>query len=314
MKGYSFDERARSVLTAAREEAAALDHEYIGTEHILLGMLASGGGTAIEILENLGVNLAGLRETVLDIVKRGRAGTRFGPDLPFTSRAKKVLDEAMSEAMELHHSYVGSEHLLLGLLREEKGIAAQLLNDAGVTVEDARQKMLELLGTEPAKPRFHTSAWGSPTATAAAENPVVPQYADRIRLVLAAAYDVARRQKSAELTMVHTAIALLEHGRGAANTALDRLDFRRDHAIDALIELSTHGTVAAESVDVLTLNSELTTLLQSVDARHHARGTPPGTHHLLLGIMAAAPDVAEIFAAQRVTAETLRDAVNRVSG
>jgi ATP-dependent Clp protease ATP-binding subunit ClpA len=189
-----------------------------------------------------------------------------------------------------------------------------MLNDIGVTVENARQELLVLFGQSPAKPKFHTSAWGNATASAAAENPVVPRYSDRVRLVLAAAYDVAKRQKSTELTMVHTAIALLEHGRGAANVALDKLDFQREDALSALTKLSARGTVAGESVDVLTLNSELSALLQSVDARNHARGAPPGTHHLLLGIMAAAPDVAEVFATQRVTVETFRDAVNRVSG
>jgi ATP-dependent Clp protease ATP-binding subunit ClpC len=148
MNGYNFTERVRKVLAMAREEAARLHHEYVGTEHILLGLIREGEGVAAAVLQNLSVDLDEIQQKIEETVKKGKAAQTTGPDLPYTSRAKKVLELAMSEARELNHSYVGTEHLLLGLVREEKGIAAQVLTDAGVNLEAARAETLRLLGTE----------------------------------------------------------------------------------------------------------------------------------------------------------------------
>ena len=136
------------VLQMAREEAARLHHEYVGTEHILLGLIREGEGVAAAVLTNLNVDLDEIQQKIEETVKKGKAPAASGPDLPYTSRAKKVLELAMSEARELNHSYVGTEHLLLGLLREEKGIAAQVLTDAGVNLEQARAETLRLLGSD----------------------------------------------------------------------------------------------------------------------------------------------------------------------
>ena len=148
MNGYNFTERVRKVLAMAREEAARLHHEYVGTEHILLGLIREGEGVAAAVLNNLSVDLEEIQQKIEETVKKGKAAQASGPDLPYTSRAKKVLELAMGEARELNHSYVGTEHLLLGLLREEKGIAAQVLSEAGVNLEAARAETLRLLGTE----------------------------------------------------------------------------------------------------------------------------------------------------------------------
>ncbi len=153
MNGYNFTDRVRKVLQMAREEAARLHHEYVGTQHILLGLIREGEGVAAAVLTNLNVDLEEIQQKIEETVKKGKAAAAAGPDLPYTSRAKKVLELAMSEARELNHSYVGTEHLLLGLLREEKGIAAQVLTDAGVNLEQARAETLRLLGSEmPATP------------------------------------------------------------------------------------------------------------------------------------------------------------------
>ncbi len=148
MNGYNFTDRVRKVLQMAREEAARLHHEYVGTEHILLGLIREGEGVAAAVLTNLSVDLDDIQQRIEETVKKGKAPAPEGPDLPYTSRAKKVLELAMSEARELNHSYVGTEHLLLGLLREEKGIAAQVLNDSGVSLEQARAETLRLLGSD----------------------------------------------------------------------------------------------------------------------------------------------------------------------
>ena len=148
MNGYNFTERVRKVLAMAREEAARLHHEYVGTEHILLGLIREGEGVAATVLQNLNVELDEIQQKIEETVKKGKAVQATGPDLPYTSRAKKVLELAMAEARELNHSYVGTEHLLLGLLREEKGIAAQVLTEAGVNLEAARAETLRILGTD----------------------------------------------------------------------------------------------------------------------------------------------------------------------
>src|SRR5690554_1135200 len=144
---YNFTDRVRKVLAMAREEAIRLQHDYVGTEHILLGLIREGEGVAAAVLMNLNVDLEQVHERVEESVLKGKATIALG-ELPYTSRAKKVLEYAMAEARELHHSYVGTEHLLLGLLREEKGIAAQVLNSLGVTLEEARAQTLKLLGSD----------------------------------------------------------------------------------------------------------------------------------------------------------------------
>ena len=166
MNGYNFTERVRKVLAMAREEAARLHHEYVGTEHILLGLIREGEGVAAAVLQNLNVDLDEIQQKIEETVKKGKASQATGPDLPYTSRAKKVLELAMGEARELNHSYVGTEHLLLGLLREEKGIAAQVLTDAGVNLEAARAETLRILGTEmPQTGAAATGGTQTPQAT-----------------------------------------------------------------------------------------------------------------------------------------------------
>ena len=173
MNGYNFTERVRKVLAMAREEAARLHHEYVGTEHILLGLIREGEGVAATVLQNLSVELDEIQQKIEETVKKGKAAQATGPDLPYTSRAKKVLELAMSEARELGHSYVGTEHLLLGLLREEKGIAAQVLTDAGVNLEAARTETLRILGTD-AQPQT-----GGTAASPAGAPPAAPQKGDK---------------------------------------------------------------------------------------------------------------------------------------
>jgi ATP-dependent Clp protease ATP-binding subunit ClpC len=146
MQGYNFTERVRKVLALASEEARLLKHEYVGTEHILLGLIREGDGVATAVLRNLEVDLAEVRRTIEGLVERGRAERPMGPDLPYTSRAKKVLELAMAEARGLNHAYVGTEHLLLGLLAEEKGVAAQVLSSLGVRLGTARSEAVNLLG------------------------------------------------------------------------------------------------------------------------------------------------------------------------
>ena len=144
---YNFTERVRKVLSMARQEAIRLQHDYVGTEHILLGLISEGEGVAAHVLGNLSVDLDRVHERVEESVRKGKATIALG-ELPYTSPARNVLEFAMSEAHELNHSYVGTEHLLLGLLRESKGIAAQVLNSLGVTIDEARAETQKVLGSD----------------------------------------------------------------------------------------------------------------------------------------------------------------------
>ena len=177
MNGYNFTDRVRKVLQMAREEAARLHHEYVGTEHILLGLIREGEGVAAAVLTNLNVDLDEIQQKIEETVKKGKAPAAAGPDLPYTSRAKKVLELAMSEARELNHSYVGTEHLLLGLLREEKGIAAQVLTDAGVNLEQARAETLRLLGSDmPAGPKGGGQSQAVPRTEKKSKTPALDHF------------------------------------------------------------------------------------------------------------------------------------------
>ncbi|MBT8487780.1 MAG: ATP-dependent Clp protease ATP-binding subunit [Gemmatimonadetes bacterium] len=163
---YNFTDRVRKVLAMAREEAIRLQHDYVGTEHILLGLIREGEGVAAAVLQNLSVDLDQIHERVEESVRKGKATIALG-ELPYTSRAKKVLEFAMAEARDFNHSYVGTEHLLLGLLREEKGIAAQVLNSLGVTLDEARGETLKVLGSEmsPSEPAGIGGSGGESSGT-----------------------------------------------------------------------------------------------------------------------------------------------------
>lgn len=140
-----FTERARRVIVLARQEAGRLNHDYIGVEHLLLGLIKMGEGLAIDILRGLGIDLDSLRLEVEKIIKSGPSTLTVG-EIPFTPRSKKVLELAVDEARNLGHNYVGTEHLLLGLIREREGIAARVLESMGVDLGKARQKTMEFLG------------------------------------------------------------------------------------------------------------------------------------------------------------------------
>ncbi len=140
-----FTDRARKVMQLANQEAQRFNHEYIGTEHVLLGLVKEGSGVAANVLKNLEVDLRKIRIEVEKIVQSGPDMVTMGK-LPQTPRAKKVIEYAMEEARNLNHNYVGTEHLLLGLLREQEGVAAQVLMNLALKLEDVRDEVLNLLG------------------------------------------------------------------------------------------------------------------------------------------------------------------------
>ena len=160
-----FTDRARRVVVLAQEEARMLNHNYIGTEHILLGLIHEGEGVAAKALESLGISLEAVREQVQEIIGQGQQAPTG--HIPFTPRAKKVLELSLREALQLGHNYIGTEHILLGLIREGEGVAAQVLVKLGADLNRVRQQVIQLLSGYQGKE-------GSARAPASAARPRAP--------------------------------------------------------------------------------------------------------------------------------------------
>ncbi len=162
-----FTDRARRVVVLAQEEARMLNHNYIGTEHILLGLIHEGEGVAAKALESLGIALEGVRQQVEEIIGQGQQAP--SGHIPFTPRAKKVLELSLREALQLGHNYIGTEHILLGLIREGEGVAAQVLVKLGADLNRVRQQVLQLLsgyqGKEPAEGATGGRGEGTPSSS-----------------------------------------------------------------------------------------------------------------------------------------------------
>ena len=141
-----FTDRARKVLSLAQEEAQRFQHNYIGTEHLLLGLIGEGGGIAAKVLTSLGVDLEKVRKAVEDII--GRGDRIVLGEIGLTPRAKKVIELAVDEARLLNHRYIGTEHLLLGLLREGNGIGAGVLESFGLSLQEVRAKTIQVLNEQ----------------------------------------------------------------------------------------------------------------------------------------------------------------------
>ncbi|MEW6041099.1 MAG: ATP-dependent Clp protease ATP-binding subunit [Elusimicrobiota bacterium] len=170
-----FTERAQRVILIAQEEAKRLNHDYVGTEHILLGLIALGEGVASQVLLNLGVDLRKVRAEIEKIVGMGDNMMLLG-EIPFTPRAKKVLEYAVEEAQKMGHSYIGTEHILMGLIREEEGVAARVLENLGLKLETVREEVLSLLGEVDQQPQQKSHQHQTATKTKT-KTPTLDEYA-----------------------------------------------------------------------------------------------------------------------------------------
>ena len=201
-----FTERARKVIILAKEEARRFNHDYIGTEHILLGLIREGEGVASTVLQKLGLSLENIRLEVEKLVQPGPTTQIIG-DIPFTPRAKKALELAAEEARSLGHNYIGTEHLLLGLIREGEGIASQVLLNLGLDLNSVRNEVMELLGSAlpggqgiPGGPQAKSKtpaldAFGRDLSALAKENKLDPVI-DRIQEIERVIQILSRRTKN----------------------------------------------------------------------------------------------------------------------
>jgi ATP-dependent Clp protease ATP-binding subunit ClpA len=210
-----FTDRARKVVVLAQEEARMLNHKTIGTEHILLGLIHEGEGVAAKALESLGISLEAVRQQVEEIIGLGQEAQ--SGHIPFTPRAKKVLEFTLQEALQLGHNYIGTEHILLGLIREGEGVAAQVLVKLGADLSRVRQQVIQLLSGHAARGELETAST-SPRADQEEEPEEETEKQEALpRFPQAMVVDLLR---AGELMRAVTLEALLDLWRGD----LDRLE------------------------------------------------------------------------------------------
>ena len=264
-----FTERARKVLSLAQEEAQRFQHNYIGTEHLLLGLVREGEGVAAKVLNNLGVDLNKVRSTVEFII--GRGDRIVLGEIGLTPRAKKVIELAVDEARRLSHHYIGTEHLLLGLVREGEGIASGVLESLGVNLERVRTQTIMVL----------SHAEGTP-AEGSTEKPT-SRLTEAFGKVLQLAQEEARLFQHDHVGTEHLLLGLLREGDGIAAKVLRNLGVELDKLRMAVELISWRGDYKHD--DDVELNRRAAAVLSqaTIEANHFSHDYI-STEHLLLGL------------------------------
>jgi ATP-dependent Clp protease ATP-binding subunit ClpC len=319
MNGYNFTERVRKVLAGARVEATNLRHPYVGTEHILLSIAREGDGVAAAVLANLGVDRDDVVATLHEMLGPGADGEPTGPDLPYTSRGKKAIELAMAEARLMQHSYVGTEHLLLGLIAEEKGPAAQVLASLGVTLDRARQETTGLLGKPAEQPKMPDKLVAHPAAAGYARSrspygvALVDDFTGRARDVLRAAYEEASTRDHGAVELSHILLALASREDGMAAVLIDQVAGSRKVLADALVERLPDKEAKADPRSLQLSHDTQVALdnaLLEASKDGHRRA---GTQHLLLAVLEVLPlSLAAACAQIGLTAKATRAVYERM--
>lgn len=322
MNGYNFTERVRRVLARSREEAGRLRHEYVGTEHLLLGLTGENEGITAAVLQNIGADRTAIRNKIEEVIQPGAEDRTPGADLPYTSRAKKVLELSMGEARMMHHTYVGTEHLLLGLLAEQKGIAAQVMVDAGVTLDKARAETLRLLGAPSGRPATpsesltavpHAAAPGYARSRGHYGVALVDDFTGRARDALRAAYAEAAARDATAVELSHVLLGLAVREDGMAAVLLDQVAGSRQRIAAALVErLPEPGQSPTNRSLPLAEDTQraLDQALLEASKDGHRRA---GTQHLLLAVLDALPlSLAAACAQLGLTAKGTRTVYERM--
>jgi ATP-dependent Clp protease ATP-binding subunit ClpA len=229
-----FTDRARQVVVLAHEEARLLKHNYIGTEHILLGLIHEREGVAAKALEQLGISLEAVRTQVEEII--GQGGSSPSGHIPFTPRAKKVLELSLREALQLGHDHIGTEHLLLGLMSEGEGIAAQVLVRLGAEVDAVRHQVKKLVSGHPSEPQRPTAVEGEPT------RPAPRAEAAQTPAMLRAAADARKFAGDHPIGTQHTLLAITDEAQSMGAQVLRALGVSRETVEATLAELEPAGT------------------------------------------------------------------------
>jgi len=264
-----FTERARRVLSLAQEEAQRFQHNYIGTEHLLLGLVREGEGVAARVLNNLGVDLNKVRSTVEFII--GRGDRVVLGEIGLTPRAKKVIELAVDEARRLDHHYIGTEHLLLGLVREGQGIASGVLESLGVNLERVRTQTIQVL----------SQGEGAQAGVVAEKQ--APRRAEALAKVLQLAQEEARLFQHDHVGTEHLLLGLLREGDGIAAKVLSNLGVELDKLRMAVELISWRGAHAPAGV--IALNQPAAEVFEqaTIEASHLSHDYI-STEHLLLSL------------------------------
>jgi ATP-dependent Clp protease ATP-binding subunit ClpA len=310
-----FTERARKVLSLAQEEAQRFQHNYIGTEHLLLGLVREGEGVAAKVLSNLGVELNKVRSAVEFIIGRGDRIV-FG-EIGLTPRAKKVIELAVDEAHRLNHHYIGTEHLLLGLIREDEGIAAQALHSLGVNLEKVRTHTIQVLSQSGAphvvsRSRFSQTHFIQSVMEVGDER--FDTFTVQVSRVLSRAEEEAQRFQHNYLGSEHLLLALVGESKGVAARVLSSLSVELNN-VRSQVEF-----IISDKAHIVPGQTGLTPQVKKVielavdEARllnHHY----VGIEHLLLGLIREGEGIAAgVLESLGVTLEKARIETLRVLG
>ena len=304
-----FTERARRVLTLAQEEAQRFNHNYIGTEHILLGLTRQDDSVAARVLASLGAEAGAVRSAVESLIGRGDRAV-LG-EIGLTPGAKRVIELSVDEARRLHHHYIGTEHLLLGLIREGEGIAAGALNRLGVNLERARAETVRLLSVSGGEEQLVAAGPLDAPRSAGQEPPSFDRFTERARRVLTLAQEEAQRFNHNYIGTEHLLLGLVREGDGVAAKVLANLGVELNKVRSAVEFIIGRGDVAVRGEIGLTPRARTVIDLSIEEARrlnHHYIGT----EHVLLGLIregeGIAAGVLESMGVnlERVRAETAR--------
>jgi hypothetical protein len=271
-----FTDRALRVLTLAREEAQRFNHNYIGTEHLLLGLVREEGGVAARVLRNMGVDLVNARTAVEFII--GRGDSMIVGEMQLTPRAKRVIELASREARKLHHHFIGTEHLLLGLLREGQGIGVGVLTGLGVSLPDVRRQIMQIIGQA-----------GAPGGEGTPDK--FEKFTERARKVLTYAQEEAQRLNHTYIGPEHLLLGLVREGDGVAARVLGNMgvDLKK---VRAAVE-SIIGRRDPTIVNEMGLTPRAKRVIElAVDEARGLNHHYIGTEHLLLGLLAEGQSVA----------------------
>jgi hypothetical protein len=281
-----FTERARKVLTLAQEEAQRFNHNYIGTEHLLLGLVAEGEGVAAKVLSNLGVELTKIRTAVDFIIGRGER--QVMGEIGLTPRAKRVIELSIDEARRLGHHYVGTEHLLLGLIREGEGIASGVLESLGVNLEMVRSEVIKVLtqsGNAPHPgPRQEVSRGFGAQDLQTGPAVRFDRFTERARKVLTLAQEEAQRYGHNYIGTEHLLLGLVRQGEGVAVKVLSNLGIEPTQIRSEVDSILARGERQVTGEIGLTPRAKKVVEL-GVDESRRLHHHYIGTEHLLLGLI-----------------------------
>jgi ATP-dependent Clp protease ATP-binding subunit ClpA len=313
-----FTERARRVLQLAQEEAQRFKHNYIGTEHLLLGLLREGEGVAAKVLNNLGVELDKVRSAVEFII--GQGDRTVAGDIGLTPRARKVIELSVDEARRLNHHYIGTEHLLLGLVREGEGIAAGVLESLGVSLDKVRSQVIYVLNQSAAysqqeggatRPISEIEQKVGATRTVTEREEVSEQLDDGARRTVRLAIQGANLRGHSYIGTEHLLLGLIAEREGIGAQALADLAVTREKVDEQLEPLPGEGDRKTAGLGALTTRAKRAIEL-AVQEAHRRNASVAGTEHLLLGLVAEADGVAvRVLERLGIGPDAVRAAVER---